>query len=602
MEDHTCWIVERTGFESMRSYARFLLAIGLVGFLSACGSSGLNEPTGAAPESTSGAVHLTAAEVQTIIAQAATQAQVVGLPVTIAVVDHEGTRIGILQMAGARTTTTIQGGGSGGLEGVTLAGSAQLAAISKAGTAAFFGTQGNAFSTRSASFIVQEHFPPQVNPSAGGPLFGVQFSSLVCSDVSRTGHPAGTANLPLGLSADPGGLPLYKNGTAVGGIGVEGDGLYTLDRDPDHSSQTLEEVIAAAGTFGFSAPSGIRGDRILIDGMSIPFANAEPPASLNTITYSSFLVPPAPPVTAPVEIQVPIASPPTGFSPATIGGIPGSVDPNFPITASAIPGGLTVPEVTQLLAQAAVQANRTRAAIRNPLGSSARVSTAIVDTAGTILGIFRTTDAPIFGFDVSVQKARSANFFSGPTAAADLTAAVLGGYSSGLASNGVPLSGSIAFSDRGVGFLSQPFFPPAASAPFGPGPLSKPLGQWSIFNTGLQLDAIQGTLVNILLSGTPTSPCTQFAQNGTNPSTTLTPSLSTVANGFQIFPGSVPLYRGSTLVGAIGVSGDGVDQDDLIAAMGSAGFEAPAGIRSDTRLVQGVRLPYTVFPRNPNLF
>lgn len=585
MQAHKCRTVEQIRLGSMRQWpcARFLTLIGLAGMLVACGSSGLNEPTGAAPDSTSGTEHLTAAEVQTIIAQAATQAQAVGLPVTIAVLDHEGTRLGILQMAGARTTTTIQGGGSGGLEGATLPGSAAFAAISKAGTGAFFGTQGNAFSTRSASFIVQEHFPPQVSPSPGGPLFGVQFSSLQCSNVNRTNHPAGpttlpstnAANLPLGLSADPGGLPLYKNGIAVGGIGVEGDGLYTLDQDPAHSSQTLEEVIAAGGTLGFSAPSGIRGDQILVDGISIPFADAEPPASLNTIPYASFAA-------AGTVLQTPRDSPPTGFSPASVGGVSGSMDLNFPITASATPGGLTVQEVTQLLAQAAVQANRTRAAIRNPLGSSARVSITVVDTAGTILGIFRTTDAPIFGFDVSVQKARSANFFTGPTAAVNLTAAGLGGYSSAMTSNGVPLNGSIAFSDRGVGFLSQPFFPPAASAPFGPGPLSKPLGQWSIFNTGLQLDAL--VLPNVL-AGTPN--CT---------------SLASAANGFQIFPGSVPLYKGSTLVGAIGVSGDGVDQDDLIAAMGSVGFEAPAGIRSDTRLVQGVRLPYTVFPRNPNLF
>src|ERR1041385_2190430 len=294
MHDRKCWAVEQAAFELIRQRpcAHVLAMLSLVGMLSACGSHGLNEPTGASTESTSGTVHLTAVEVQTIIAQAATQAQAVGLPVTIAVLDHEGTRLVILQMAGARTTTTIQGGGNGGLEGLTLPGSAQLAAISKAGTGAFFGTQGNAFSTRSASFIVQEHFPPRVSPSPGGPLFGVQFSSLMCSDVSRTGHPASglnSANLPLGLSADPGGLPLYKNGTAVGGIGVEGDGIYSADLDPSDSDQALEEVIAAAGTLGFSAPAGIRGDRILIDGVTIPFSNAEPPASLNTVAYNSLI-------------------------------------------------------------------------------------------------------------------------------------------------------------------------------------------------------------------------------------------------------------------------------------------------------------------------
>jgi uncharacterized protein GlcG (DUF336 family) len=395
----------------------------------------------------------------------------------------------------------------------------------------------------------------------------------MCSDVSRTGHPASglnSANLPLGLSADPGGLPLYKNGTAVGGIGVEGDGIYSADLDPSDSDQALEEVIAAAGTLGFSAPAGIRGDRILIDGVTIPFSNAEPPASLNTVTYST-LAPPG------LEIQAPIASPATGFSPATIGGVSGSVDPSFPITASATPGGLTVPEVTQLLAQAAVQANRTRAAIRNPIGSRARVTITVVDAGGVILGIFRTTDAPIFGFDVSAQKARTANFFTRADAAVTLSGASLSGYSSAMANEGVPLDGSTAFSDRAVGFLSQPIFPPGASVNFSNGPLSKPLGQWSIFNTGLQLEAITSLTV---------PPCTQ---------------LPSVANGFQIFPGSVPLFKGSIHVGAIGVSGDGVDQDDLIAAMGSVGFEAPSGIRSDARQVRGVRLPYTVFPRNPNL-
>ncbi len=543
--------------------------------ISACGSEGgVKEPTGTSPESTSSAVHLTAADVQAIIAQAATQAQAIGLPVTIAVVDHEGVVLGQFQMTGARTTTTIRGGGSGGLEGATLAGSAAFAAISKAGTAAFFSTQGNAFSTRSASFIVQQHFPPQVNPSPGGPLFGVQFSQLRCSDVSRENinHRASEANLPLGLSGDPGGLPLYKNGTAVGGIGVEGDGVYSADFDPSDFDQSQEEAIAAAGTLGFSAPRNIRGDRILIDGIAIPFSNSEAPATLNTAPYGSFGA----------QLQVPIDSPATGFIPATVGGVSGTIDPGIGITASPDPGGLTVPEVTQILGQAAVQADRTRAAIRNPIGTPARVSITVVDTAGRILGIFRTSDAPLFGFDVSAQKARSANFFTRGDAATRLTAAGMGAYVTALANEGLPLNGSTAFSDRAIGFMSQPIFPPGASSNFLFGPLSKPLGQWSIFNTGLQVDAL---VVPNVLSGT--SPCT---------------SVPGLQNGLQIFPGSVPLFRAGVHVGAIGVSGDGVDQDDIIAAMGSAGFEAPAAIRADSRMVRSVRLPYVVFPRNPNLF
>ncbi|HMD81231.1 MAG TPA: hypothetical protein VKE92_07980, partial [Anaerolineales bacterium] len=415
---------------------QFLLAT----ILSACGSSSLNEPTGAASESTSGSEHLTAAEVQTIIAQAATQAQSLGLPVTIAVLDHEGTVLGVLQMASAGTMTTINGGGSGGLEGRSIP--ADFAAISKAGTPAFFSTQGNAFTTRSASFIIQEHFPPQVSPSPGGPLFGVQLSQLRCSDVSRTGHPASTSNLPVGLSGDPGGLPLYKNGTAVGGIGVEGDGIYTIDRDGSDSDQSIEEIIAAAGTLGFSAPAGIRGNTILVDGVAIPFANAEPPATLNAIPFATFIA------NGGTAIVPPIDSPATGFVASSLGGVSGSIDPNFPIIQGT-DGGLTVAEVTQILTQAAVRAETTRAAIRNPIGTPARVSITVVDTNGVILGIFRTTDAPLFGFDVSAQKARTANFFTQAQAGTEVRAAAgidlnnnavpLLGYADVLASEGIAL-------------------------------------------------------------------------------------------------------------------------------------------------------------------
>jgi len=66
----------------------------------------------------------------------------------------------------------------------------------------------------------------------------------------------------------------------------------------------------------------------------------------------------------------------------------------------------------------------------------------------------------------------------------------------------------------------------------------------------------------------------------------------------QVFPGSVPLYRDGVLIGAIGISGDGIDQDDMIAFYGASrrgldyaghtavgdpilGFNAPTQIRSD---------------------
>jgi hypothetical protein len=72
-------------------------------------------------------------------------------------------------------------------------------------------------------------------------------------------------------------------------------------------------------------------------------------------------------------------------------------------------------------------------------------------------------------------------------------------------------------------------------------------------------------------------------------------------NGVVFFPGSVPLYKNGALVGGLGISGDGVEQDDFISGEASTAFAAPTGIRADQLVVRGVRLPYLKFPRNPTL-
>ena len=71
----------------------------------------------------------------------------------------------------------------------------------------------------------------------------------------------------------------------------------------------------------------------------------------------------------------------------------------------------------------------------------------------------------------------------------------------------------------------------------------------------------------------------------------------------------MPIYRGTQLVGGIGVSGDGVDQDDMIAflavhevAQAGGGFSnAPASMRADTLVPQGTRLRYINCPVTPYL-
>ena len=57
---------------------------------------------------------------------------------------------------------------------------------------------------------------------------------------------------------------------------------------------------------------------------------------------------------------------------------------------------------------------------------------------------------------------------------------------------------------------------------------------------------------------------------------------SNTAEGIIEFPGGLPLYKDGKLVGAIGVSGDGVDQDENVAIGGAVGFEPPCAIKVDT--------------------
>lgn len=61
--------------------------------------------------------------------------------------------------------------------------------------------------------------------------------------------------------------------------------------------------------------------------------------------------------------------------------------------------------------------------------------------------------------------------------------------------------------------------------------------------------------------------------------------------GLIEFPGGIPLYKDGKLVGAVGVSGDGVEEDENVAEAGTKGFEAPKAIRVDTVTKGGV--PYT---------
>ena len=162
----------------------------------------------------------------------------------------------------------------------------------------------------------------------------------------------------------------------------------------------------------------------------------------------------------------------------------------------------------------------------------------------TVLGTFRTGEATLFSWDVAVQKARTAVGFS---------------------------TNSLALSTRTVGFLAQTKYPPGLDVQ-DPGPYFGFQEQFSGFN--------RAALPNFVLDSSGLDP--RFP------------------NGITIFPGGFPLYRNGQLIGAIGISGDGVDQDDIVGASGTHDFLAPSSIRADQFAYLGARLPYAKFPRDPD--
>lgn len=655
----------------MMNIRQTLLIVSLLFFLAACSGGGSsageslgtgdtvqNSPVACDGSCADATTFLTTADVETIIAQAVQEAQAHNAQATIAVSDRVGNILAVYRMGATPQTvliaSAVDGAGNAvidsGLEGIELP-IDTLAAIAKAVTGAYLSSEGNAFSSRTASQIVQENFNPGEMNQPAGPLFGVQFSQLSCSDFTLGGAAVGPGprRSPLGLSADPGGLPLYKGGTVVGGIGVIADGLYSLDKVISDSDRSVDEMVAYAGTFNYAAPTDRRGDRITVEGKTFRFSDVEFSDLLTNPTTATAL--------ASLPGSVGALQAVTGYTDGTVKqglafGEPASgiradnslypgldafvfVDASNanrfpPVNGTAIGGDeLTANEVQVLLQEALTVANRARAQIRRPLGSPARVTIAVVDTAGEILGIVRTRDAPVFGADVSLQKARTAALYSSPTAAAffqnlpdavyinnDLTVRTtvpLGDYVTAVQNFGLAtaLTDGVAFSDRAGGNLSRPFFPDGLKGTVN-GPFSKPAGSWSIFSTGMQLDlVINGILQHVLFATgnsaiDATAGCAGF--DLANPAAVINDKRA--HNGTQIFPGSVPVYRGNRLIGGIGVSGDGIDQDDMISFLGihNAGARlsgainnAPPALRADNLIAgpSGTRLRFVQCPQSP---
>ncbi len=632
---------------------RFAAGIATLTLLASCGGGGgggnpqpqpqpspTPSPTPSSLYAAPAAEALTQSDVQNILAQGIAEAQARGLPATFAVVDRVGNVLAVFAMNGANPGLSVPRGPNGSahdLQGVNVPG-AVAGAIAKAITGAYLSSAGNAFSTRTASMIVQQHFPPSLATQGleSGPLFGVQFSQLPCSDaMARFNNNAGAGGFigpkrsPLGLSADPGGFPLYKNGVVVGGVGVMADGVYGFDPEVQDVDKDGEEIVALAASSAFAAPEVIRADRISVDGTLLRFSDAAPGdlksnpgsapafASLNGSAGSLTSVRGYYDASAGVLAGRAYGTEASGIRAAAASEF-GNADAfvlsngaganRFPIRAGT-DGGLSASEVTALLEEAFKVMSAARAQIRRPLDSRAQVSISAVDTNGAVLGLVRSPDAPVFGIDVSLQKARTAAFFSNAQAGSllgvsqDAEVRAFRAAAQAFFSD-LGFTGAFAFTARAIGNISRPYFPDGeVGRP--PGPFSRPIQEFNPFSTGLQSALVEADVkahVGFIL-GAPTDAPAQCGG----------PGLGRLANGIQIFPGGVPIYRGTQLVGAIGVSGDGIDQDDMIAFLGThngglraGGFgNADPQRRSDRILVpvggSEVRLRYVGCPFAPFL-
>lgn len=682
---------------------RSALGVAVLVLLAACsgGSRTGDEGIGKGPAPCSGRcqdtpTRLSTDDVGRILSQGVAEAAAQGRPATLVVTDRVGNVLAAYRMAGAepRLRITTLTGTSGGLEEVQIV-PAELGAIAKALTAAYFSSEGNAFTTRTANQIIQENFNPGEFNTPGGPLFGVQISQLPCSDVSRrfngVGPDPGTHRSPIGFAADPGGLPLYKNGTLVGAVGVLADPVYSLDRTLTDRDRDVDELIATAATWGYAAPRDRRADVITVEGKVLRFADVDfddlrtTPASapaFATLPAGLLAIPgytvarfgdPAPPLRAGTAF----GQPESGVRPATAAEFAPSLDAfvlvdqtntnRYPPRAGI--GGLSANEVQRLLAKSIELANRTRSQVRKPLGSSAGIHVAVVDTNGDILGAARTRDALVDAIDVVPQKARSALFLSQPTAAAALNglpnaeylapqppvlpgalpspatlrqeslAQYVGDFRNFLGKPTALADGAVAWSTRAIGNISRPFYPDDINGN-APGPLSKPAGEWSIFSTGLELDLVYNAVVRHLafvigdLDGDGVADVTTDVATtdtdgdgiadsltgdgctGVRPvsevlagNDTRVNPVAEIRNGITLFAGGFPIYRGNTLIGAIGLSGDGLEQDDFLPflAVDQIGRElgtlgnAPAALRADTLRIGGVNLRYVICPQSPFL-
>lgn len=216
------------------------LLVGIAALSVSCSSGGTATP----PPPVITVVPLTAADVQSVVQNAA---QSVNAPLVIAVADRAGNILAVFRNPTAPTTAT-------GNYGATV--DANELAVALARTAAFFSNNQAPLSSRTVRFISGIHFPPGVNGTGPADLYGIENTNRGCSFNTaflpgKAINPARSINgLTTGLgvitgkadtndvdqnAVNPGGVPLFKGGGVVGGVGVVS------------SSQQIAEFAAYSG-------------------------------------------------------------------------------------------------------------------------------------------------------------------------------------------------------------------------------------------------------------------------------------------------------------------------------------------------------------------
>jgi len=465
-----------------------------------------------------------------------------------------------------------------------------------------------------------------------------------------------SGRLPLaqsrGIATLPGGIPLYKNGMLTGGIGVffpGPDGYATHEQGftdfygnndqtgPVSPTASRTEVLQAAVdrtnapkvreaewiAFAATGGSSTAGESVPalngiapVTGFDLPFGRIDlvgitlevigpnptaddPRAGLTQITELGSQLSLGNPANGVDHI---IGSDNTGTSILYAGGtqVPDqwlvmpqagklhaltdeNGDPILDSMDNQVTAQITQQDVETIINNSITRANEVRAGIRlladGTPGARTRMVFAIADYDGEILGLYRMPDATYFSIAVAVAKARNMAY-----------------YNSAAEVNPVDLCDTNqlgkAHTNRTFRFLADPRYPDGIDF--------ADAGCFSILNDP-GIDPI--TAENI--SGP--SPASDFQsvlgftrfnpERNFHRQSDATTSLN--ENGVVFFPGAAPLYKSAALIGGLGVSGDGVDQDDVVAAAGALGFEPPTGLTVDNIKIDGVSLPYQKFLRNP---